>query len=156
MIRCPGCDKYFTHQGHSQHITKTRRRECSNFHQSLQTQSTFRRVHAGSSLAPNTSAKSWRMADEPIGDKFDESDSNDDGSSSDLSSQQSHEDAAADDIDKGDVDSTDANTFKAILGERNFSSVVTPKLEQANEHQSSSPPPEPSFPEARNPDARPT
>ncbi|KAH9049439.1 hypothetical protein EDB84DRAFT_1666988 [Lactarius hengduanensis] len=123
------------------------------------------------------------MADEPIGDKFDESDSNDNGSSSDSSSQQSHEDAAADGIDKGkfftaynvahpinliidragdetdrigDVDSTDANAFEAILGERNFSSVVTPELEQAHEHQSSSPPPEPSFPEARNPDARPT
>ncbi|KAH9043546.1 hypothetical protein EDB83DRAFT_2227861 [Lactarius deliciosus] len=34
--------------------------------------------------------------------------------------------------------------------------MVTPELEHANEHQSSSPPPELSIPEARNPDARPT
>ncbi|KAH8987557.1 hypothetical protein EDB86DRAFT_2832254 [Lactarius hatsudake] len=66
-------------------------------------------------------------------------------------------DRAGDEADRiGDVDSTDANAFEAILSERNLSSMVTPELEHANEHQSSSPPPELSIPEARNPDARPT
>ncbi|KAI9430371.1 hypothetical protein H4582DRAFT_2063875 [Lactarius indigo] len=155
MIRCAGCNKYFTHSGHSQHISKTRRPDCQNLRRSLQTHSTSRLAHAGSSLAPNTSAESWRMEDEPIGDWEDEIDSYDNGFSSDSSSQQSHEDATPDSNDGGDVDSTDANTFEAIFGERNFSSVVTPELEHADEPQSLSPPPEPPIPEACNPDTRP-
>src|SRR6266702_1523775 len=57
MIRCPGCEKDFTHHGHSQHISKTHRR-CQNLRWSQKTQTVFRPVHAASSLAAVHTASS--------------------------------------------------------------------------------------------------
>ncbi|KAH9175816.1 hypothetical protein EDB89DRAFT_1903631 [Lactarius sanguifluus] len=133
MIRCPGCDKGFTRHGLSLHISKTRCRGCQNLHQSLQTRMVVQPAQAASSLAPNTGPKA---ADGPIGHEPAWEDETDAASSE--SSQQGDSANEADSIgDEADhtgdpVDTADANAFKSISRDGNFSSLVTPEPEQVH------------------------
>ena len=180
MIRCPGCNRGFTHHGLSQHISKTRRASCQNLHLSLQTQTAFQRTpHATSSLAPNTSSESRHAADVPIGGQPAREDDRNSTDSS-RSSSQDHADPTTLGADEGKfsrhtmrctidtcmtdgiddpVDTADANTFEIISGTMIFSPVATPEPELVGRPPSSSPPPEdaqPSIPEApdQEPQAR--
>ncbi|KAI9440231.1 hypothetical protein BJY52DRAFT_1229557 [Lactarius psammicola] len=59
LVQCVGCKKFFTPKGHSQHLNRTKKRDCQDLRKSLQGQAASQ---VASSLAPNTNPESWGIA----------------------------------------------------------------------------------------------